>query len=44
MNSFSKLQNAAVVVRNLRRVYGKRVVIDTLNLRIERGEFVALLG
>jgi sulfonate transport system ATP-binding protein len=35
---------AAVTVRNLRRVYGKRVVIDSLNLRIERGEFVALLG
>ena len=34
----------AVVVRNLRRAYGERVVIDSLNLRIERGEFVALLG
>jgi sulfonate transport system ATP-binding protein len=34
----------AVVVTNLRRVYGKRVVIENLNLRIERGEFVALLG
>ncbi len=44
MNSLSKSPDAAVVVRNLRRVYGKRVVIDSLNLRIERGEFVALLG
>ena len=35
---------AAVVVRQLRRAYGSRVVIDGLNLRIERGEFVALLG
>jgi sulfonate transport system ATP-binding protein len=34
----------AVVVTNLRRAYGDRVVIDKLNLRIERGEFVALLG
>jgi len=34
----------AVVVSNLRRVYGNRVVINRLNLRIERGEFVALLG
>jgi sulfonate transport system ATP-binding protein len=34
----------AVVVNNLRRAYGDRVVIRNLNLRIERGEFVALLG
>jgi sulfonate transport system ATP-binding protein len=34
----------AVVVANLRRAYGKRVVIENLNLRIERGEFVVLLG
>lgn len=34
----------AVVMSNLRRTYGNRVVIDRLNLRIERGEFVALLG
>jgi sulfonate transport system ATP-binding protein len=34
----------AVVVSNLRRSYGGRVVINRLNLRIERGEFVALLG
>jgi sulfonate transport system ATP-binding protein len=34
----------AVVVTNLRRAYGKRVVIENLNLRIERGEFVVLLG
>jgi sulfonate transport system ATP-binding protein len=34
----------AVVVSNLRRAYGKRVVIENLNLRIERGEFVVLLG
>ncbi|WP_441236118.1 ABC transporter ATP-binding protein [Bradyrhizobium sp. 930_D9_N1_4] len=34
----------AVVVSNLIRRYGNRVVIEKLNLRIERGEFVALLG
>lgn len=34
----------AVTVSNLRRAYGERLVIDNLNLRIERGEFVALLG
>src|SRR5882724_10638399 len=34
----------AVVVTNLRRAYGNRVVIENLNLRIERGEFVVLLG
>jgi sulfonate transport system ATP-binding protein len=34
----------AVTVTNLRRAYGNRLVIDNLNLRIERGEFVALLG
>jgi sulfonate transport system ATP-binding protein len=34
----------AVTVSNLRRAYGNRVVIDRLNLSIERGEFVALLG
>lgn len=34
----------AVVVRGLRRTYGERVVLDGIDLRIERGEFVALLG
>jgi sulfonate transport system ATP-binding protein len=34
----------AVLVSGLSRSYGDRVVIDRLNLRIERGEFVALLG
>jgi sulfonate transport system ATP-binding protein len=34
----------AVVVTNLRRAYGSRIVIEDLNLRIERGEFVVLLG
>ena len=34
----------AVVVTNLCRAYGSRIVIDNLNLRIERGEFVVLLG
>jgi len=42
--SSSAVITPAVVVSNLRRAYGDRVVIDRLNLRIERGEFVALLG
>ncbi len=35
---------AAVVVRGLVRQYGGRVVVDNLDLRIDAGEFVALLG
>ncbi|MET0313617.1 MAG: ABC transporter ATP-binding protein [Hansschlegelia sp.] len=34
----------AVAVRRLVRRYGERTVIDGLDLTIERGEFVALLG
>lgn len=34
----------AVVVRGLQRRYGDRIVIGGLDLRIARGEFVALLG
>jgi sulfonate transport system ATP-binding protein len=37
-------QSPAVVVTGLKRTYGARIVIDNLDLRIERGEFVALLG
>src|SRR4030088_3056199 len=40
----STTASPAVVVANLRRAYGSRIVIDNLNLRIERGEFVVLLG
>ncbi|RJE89098.1 ABC transporter ATP-binding protein [Paracoccus onubensis] len=36
--------DTAVIVRNLRRSYGERVVIDGLDLTIRKGEFVALLG
>ena len=35
---------AAVTVRGLRRSYGDRTVIRSLDLHIERGEFVVLLG
>jgi sulfonate transport system ATP-binding protein len=38
------IEPSAVVVSNLRRAFGDRVVIRNLDLRIERGEFVALLG
>ncbi|WP_394792511.1 ABC transporter ATP-binding protein [Rhodoferax sp.] len=34
----------AVVVRGLKQAYGARAVIDGLDLSIQRGEFVALLG
>jgi sulfonate transport system ATP-binding protein len=40
----SSMSTPAVTVTHLRRAYGHRLVIDNLNLRIERGEFVALLG
>jgi sulfonate transport system ATP-binding protein len=43
-SSSPPVASPAVVVSNLRRAYGSRIVIDKLNLRIERGEFVALLG
>jgi sulfonate transport system ATP-binding protein len=35
---------AAVTVSRLKRSYGQRTVIRSLDLRIERGEFVVLLG
>jgi len=38
------LDEPAVVVRSLRRDYGSRTVIQGLELRIARGEFVVLLG
>ncbi|MBH5396431.1 ABC transporter ATP-binding protein [Bradyrhizobium sp. CNPSo 4010] len=40
----STAASPAVAVTHLYRAYGSRVVIENLNLRIERGEFVALLG
>jgi sulfonate transport system ATP-binding protein len=40
----SAIDAPAVVVNNLRRAYGDRTIIRNLGLRIERGEFVALLG
>lgn len=36
--------SVAVHIRGLRRVFGTRAVLDGLDLDIERGEFVALLG
>jgi sulfonate transport system ATP-binding protein len=44
LSSSAAVTSPAVAVSHLRRAYGSRVVIDRLNLRIERGEFVALLG
>ena len=42
--TFATTNDPAVIVAGLTKAYGNRVVIDRLNLRIERGEFVALLG
>lgn len=42
--TFAGSNDPAVIVAGLTKAYGDRVVIDRLNLRIERGEFVALLG
>jgi sulfonate transport system ATP-binding protein len=38
------IRNPATVVRGLRRQYGARVILDGLDLDIDRNEFVALLG
>jgi sulfonate transport system ATP-binding protein len=35
---------SVVIVQGLKRAYGQRTVIQDLGLRIERGEFVVLLG
>jgi len=44
LDADSRDEGLAVEVRSLRRRYGERTVIDGLDLRIRRGEFVALLG
>jgi sulfonate transport system ATP-binding protein len=38
------LDSPAVVVRNVTKTFGERDVLADLNLTVERGEFVALLG
>ena len=40
----SHANEQAVAVRGLKRAYGARTVINSLDLTIQRGEFVALLG
>jgi len=44
MSAGTQQGDTAVDVRGLTRRYGERTVIDRLDLRIRRGEFVALLG
>ena len=43
-NQYATRDGSAVIVQGLRRAYGPRTVIHNLDLRIERGEFVVLLG
>ncbi len=45
-NSDSKTVESGIAtdVREVRRVFGDRVVLDGINLKLHRGEFVALLG
>jgi sulfonate transport system ATP-binding protein len=38
------VNSIATEVRDVRRVFGDRVVLDGINLKLHRGEFVALLG
>ena len=44
MIAVSQLEDAVVEVRGLRRSFGPRTVLDGVELRMQRGEFVALLG
>lgn len=45
LHTLSPVEHApAVIVAGLQRAFGERIVIRNLNLRIARGEFVALLG
>jgi sulfonate transport system ATP-binding protein len=44
MTGSSSILGPAVTVTGLVRSYGERIVLEGLDLRIERGEFVALLG
>ena len=36
--------NSAIQVRGLKKSYGSHIVLNGLNLRIEKGEIFALLG
>ena len=36
--------STAIEFRHIRKVYGNTVIIPDLNLKIERGEFVTLIG
>lgn len=36
--------SVAVEFRNIKKAYGENVVIEDLNLKIEQGEFVSIVG
>ena len=36
--------SVAVEFRNINKAYGENVVIENLNLKIEQGEFVSIVG
>jgi sulfonate transport system ATP-binding protein len=44
MNAVNHLEAPVVDVRGLRRHFGRRTVLNGVDLRLQRGEFVALLG
>jgi putative ABC transport system ATP-binding protein len=39
-----KEMNPAIALENVRKSYGKTLALDTVDLRIERGEFLAITG
>src|SRR5215468_11292542 len=43
-NPFQEKVSAAVVARDLVRVFGQKVAVNHLNLTVERGEFFGFLG
>ena len=38
------IMNAAIEFKNIRKAYGDKTVIENLNLTVEQGEFVTIVG
>ena len=36
--------NTAVVFKNIKKVYGNKIVLDGFNLSVAKGEFVTIIG